>query len=176
MAAGNAPRTVPNDLCKWCPSIAYCPQFRSVALLVADGDVMAGVNINGALTPVKAGVAWERLKAARQLLSHVEKQIHAVLDEEGSIPLPSGKTLRKVIQPGNETLNGDTVFAFVAERYGQIVANAAVERTASKTKLRAALQARLPRGEVASAERDILTLVREAGGAERPMRQRIVEE
>lgn len=155
--------------CHYCSSFAFCPAKASLAVAVAEGKALAPAEEMLPLTPTRAGVAWVRLRAAKQLIAHVERAVIATLDEnQGELPLPDGRTLRRVVKPGNERLDGDVTYAAVRDLYGQAVADAAVERHATKAAIKNALRPLLTkRGELGKGETAVLERVRAAGGVER---------
>jgi hypothetical protein len=165
----------PTDLhlgewCRYCPSFAVCPAQASLAVQLAHGqllDEQPGELLP--LTPERAGLAWLRLRAVKQLVAHVERAVIATLDQNGgTLPLPDGREVRRLIKPGNERLDGIKVFEAVAELYGPKVAEKAVEMSATKTGIRDALRPLdSKRGALSKAEAAVLAKVRAAGGATR---------
>lgn len=159
--------------CQYCPAMAHCPAKALLAVQVAEGRILDEPVAHLPLTPTRAGLVYERMKAAKAFLAHLERAVMACLDEAGELPLSNGRVLRKVVGPGNESLDGDVVFAVLDELYGRGVADAAVERRATKAGIRAALKPL--GGKVTQLERAALDKVRERGGASRPMRNSVEE-
>jgi hypothetical protein len=88
----------PGDHCGFCDHAHTCESRRhwqqsAVEALVQVGNVaMVGAEALGALQ--------DRAKAVRRALDAYDKAVNAVLDAGGTIPLPSGKVLRRAIREG----------------------------------------------------------------------------
>lgn len=173
--AGKVPNVTEGSHCKYCPAAPVCPAKTALIRQMADGTALDHPDFAKPLAPHQAGVAWRRLQAFKQMLRPIESAIMACLDEAGSLPLPDGKTLRKVIVPGNESLDGDVVFAVLQEMYGRDIADAGVERRATKKAIKDALKLATTKGTTSEAERQVLDEVRKRGGAERGTREKLEE-
>ena len=114
----------------------------------------------------EAADAFDLLQRIKMLTTRLSAALYARAAER-PIPLSDGRVLGAIEKQGNEKLDGDLVYAVVKEQHGQSVADAAVERKATKTKLRSALSFATGKGQAASAERKVLDTVRERGGATR---------
>lgn len=163
--------------CRYCPAFSACPAKAKLAVQVAEGRVLAESDAMLPLTPERAGAAWSRIREAEIFLAHVKRAVLACLDEnEGRLPLPGGRALVKRTAPGNEKIDGPTVFAALAELHGVEVARAAVDMEATKAGLRNALRpVSTKHGELGRNEKRALELIRERGGASRATRT-VVEE
>lgn len=173
--AGRVPNVTEGAHCKYCPAAPVCPAKTALIRQIADGTALDAPEFNKPLAPSQAGLAYRRIQAFKQLLRPIEAAVMACLDEQGTLPLPDGKTLRKVIVPGNEKLDGDTVHAVLSEMYGRDIADAGVERHATKKAIKDALKLATVKGGTSEAERRVLDEVRKRGGAERGTTQKIVE-
>lgn len=177
VASGWPPSVAEGPHCRWCPAFAACPAKGRLAVQVAEGRLLDGPEALLPLTPERAGLAWDRLKAARQLLAHVERAVMATLEEAGGVlPLPGGRQLVKRQAPGNEALVGAVAFQVLAELHGVDVAAKAVEMKATKSGIRDALRPIATKhGELGRAEKAVLEEVRKRDGATRGVRT-VVEE
>jgi hypothetical protein len=180
VAAGLMPDVVEGEHCRWCPAWSSCPAKASALVRVASGEALEPLASLLPLSPEMAGVAWVRCRESHRLLERIERACYAALDEYGSLPLPSGRELRRVTEPGNEVLDGRVVFAVVREQLDQDVAEGAIAIEATKAGLERALKAASAAGKIpprgrAAAERRVLEAVRERGGASNPMTTRLVQ-
>lgn len=160
--------------CKYCSAAAACPAKWALIRRLVNGGEADALERMMPLSPEAAGIAYERLGHARNLLKRIEGAIYAIANEQ-PIPLPSGKWLGKVTTTGNEKLDGDVVYEIVRARHGQHIADTAVVRAATKTRLREALGFVVGKGQVAAAERAVLEEVRAKGGSARPTKEAIEE-
>lgn len=163
--------------CGYCPSRPVCPAQSRMAVEVAEGRLFDEPGSLLPLTPERAGVAWDRLKATKALLSHVESAVMATLDEAGGmLPLPGGRQLVKRTVPGNEKLDGEVAFAVLLEQHGQEVARSAVAMTVTKAGIKDALRPIAQKhGQLSKLEKATLEEVRKRDGASRGTRT-VVEE
>ncbi len=87
----------------------------------------------------------------------------------------SGKMFGPVEKLGNEKLDGDIAYDVIRERHGQAIADAAVERSASKKRIKEALGFVGVKGQVAELERKVLDEARARGGSKRDTKT-VIEE
>lgn len=170
--AGRSPDVTEGPWCRYCPAKTSCPAKIGLAIQVAEGRVIDGSIVE--LTPERAGIAWRRARAMKQLIEQVEDAVKVCLDEHGEIPLPDGKVLRRVMKDGNEKLDGDAVWQVLADTVGRELADKCVTRTATKKRLGEMLRHDLGRAGAAT-EREVLEEVRRRGGAAKGRESRIVE-
>jgi hypothetical protein len=166
--------------CRYCPAFTSCPAQRSLVMRLASGAEFDAWEALKPLSPAAAGQAWERLKVIEPLVRRVKESVLAARAEYGELPLPSGKFLREVIEPGNEQLDGRVVFAVIRDRLGPTVADDAVEIAASKASIDRALKKAAAAGDIkprtgAKWGRDLLADIRDRGGASKPERAKLVE-
>lgn len=159
--------------CRWCPAFANCPrQTELVALARRDDEdpelAMSTTVVDESDAP-DVYQLWKRLGI---LHKRVGESLFA-LAASRPIPIGNGKMFGRVTKQGNEKLDGDVVYQTVKELHGQLVADAAVERKATKTKLKTALK--MVAGPVAAAEREVLEVVRSKGGSQRDKKE-VIEE
>ncbi|HTU62140.1 MAG TPA: hypothetical protein VMF89_26965, partial [Polyangiales bacterium] len=154
-----------NKHCKHCPAMVHCPAKRELLVRITSGQERDELEAMMPLTPQTVAVAYERLKHAEHLLKRIRGAIFAYASEI-DVPLGNGKVLGSRVKLGNTTLDGDTVYAVVREKYGQEVADAAVSREATQTKIEAALKDAGVRPR-APAMRELMTEVHKRGGAKR---------
>jgi hypothetical protein len=110
-----------------------------------------------------AADAYEFSKQLGMLKKRIDQAIYARAAER-PIPLPNGMMLGKVQTLGNEKLDGEIVWTVLRERYGQAIADAAVQRTVTKKRLKEALTLKGAKGQVADMERQVLAEVKNKGG------------
>jgi hypothetical protein len=161
--------------CRHCPSFAACPAKSKLVTSIQTGAADNQVEM---LLPLAddetAAHAYEFASRVRQLLKRLDAAIYARAADR-PIPLTSGMMLGKVSAPGNEKLDGDVVYGVVKEEFGPEVADAAVTRSATKSRLKEALAFVGGKGQVAALERRVLEAVRAKGGSKREMRETVEE-
>lgn len=152
--------------CKHCNAFAACSKKRTLALDVYGGDASRKLDV---LLPLEnddqAARAYELADKLRQLL----KRLDAALHSRGAarpIPVRNGMLWGKRVEPGNEELDPDIVYETVRERYGQAIADKAVQRKATKTALKDALRAAGAK-PLNKTEEALLTELREKNGVKR---------
>lgn len=161
--------------CRWCAAFFSCPQQRDLATLVRSGA--AETRIESTIpfgSDDSANDAYELRGRLRIMLKRLDSALYARATER-PIPLRSGKFFGPHTKQGNEKLDGDITYAVVKALHGQGVADLAVERKASKTRLRDALGVVGVKGQVASLERKVLDEVRARGGAARETKTEVIE-
>lgn len=155
--------------CKYCPAFLSCPDQQRLANEASGGALAIRVE---SMIPFAndddAAAAYQLLGRIRTLTTRINAAIHARAAER-PIPLGNGRMFGRVEKPGNERLDGDVVYEVTKELHGQEVADLAVERKATKTRLESALKGK--RG----AAKKVLDVVRERGGVERKMTTAIEE-
>lgn len=153
--------------CKYCPAFLSCQKQQELRLEVASGEAIMRIE---RMIPfnddTEAARALEFRQQLRHLLQRIDSAIYARAYER-PIPTLDGKMFGPVEKAGNEKLDGDVVYAVVKEQHGQSVADAAVIRSATKTRLKEALAFVAGKGQAAAMERKVLDVVRERGGAKR---------
>jgi hypothetical protein len=165
--AGMPVRVNEGSWCTYCPALAACPAKQALALMARNEPPLSWDLADDRT----AADAYDFAARVRQLLKRLDGAIYARAAER-PIPLNDGRVLSQVTAQGNETLDGDVMWRVVAEKHGRDIADAAVIRSATKKRLKEALQ--LANVEsVAKAERDVLEAVRAAGGSERKETTRI---
>lgn len=147
--------------CTYCHAFTACPEQQALATQAGGGEIAIRVE---AMIPFErdedAAEAYELRNRIKLLFTRIDAALYARAAER-PIPLGGGRMFGRHDKLGNEKLDGDVVYRVVKELHGQDVADAAVERHATKTKLAAALKGK--RG----AEKAVLEAVRAAGGATR---------
>lgn len=147
--------------CTYCPAFAACPAKQALALTLK-GEPPLKLDLANDNDATDAYVFASKV---RMLLKRLDAAIYARAAER-PIPLPDGRELGPVVKEGNEKLDGDVMWRVVAEKHGRDIADAAVIRSATKSRLKEALGL-AGVASVAKAEREVLDAVREAGGASR---------
>jgi hypothetical protein len=147
--------------CKYCHAFLSCDEQKRFAAEAGGGALAVRVE---AMIPFQddedAAEAFDLYERVKLVAQRMRAALYARAAER-PIPLRNGKMFGPHTKLGNEKLDGDVVYATVKDRYGQDVADAAVARHATKTRLEAALKGK--RGAVKA----VLDAVRAAGGAAR---------
>ena len=162
--------------CRWCNAFDSCPkQAELLALVKRDDEALAsGETVMPMLTDENAPDVYALWKSIGILHKRIGQSLYAKAADR-PIPIGGGKMFGRVTKQGNEKLDGDVAYSVVRDRYGQEVADAAVQRVATKTKIKEALNAVAGRGGLAAAERSVLDEVRKRGGARRDEKESIEE-
>lgn len=149
--------------CKYCPAFLSCPQQQAFALDVG-GEmplrVEAAMPFND---DAEAARAFDLLERIKMLTARLSAGLHARAAERPFI-LSDGRVFGPREKLGNEKLDGDTVYQVIREQHGQAIADAAVERVATKKRIKDALGFVGAKGKVAGLERAVLDEVRARGG------------
>jgi hypothetical protein len=172
--AGTPVQFTTGQHCRYCPAFHACPKQKALVLELASGAADKRVEMIVPLADDES--AADAYEFSRQI-GLLKKRLDAALyarAQERPIPLRSGKMFGPVEKLSNEKLDGDIVYQVVKAKHGQVIADTAVERHATKTKLREALGF-VDAKSVAAAEREILEAVRAAGGATREKKTEIAE-
>lgn len=147
--------------CTYCPAVAACPAKQALALQLRNAPALRLDLANDN----DAADAYDFAARIRMMLKHLDAAIYARAAER-PIPLNDGRVLGTVTKQGNEKLNGDAVWRVMAEKHGRDIADTAVIRSATKTRIKEALQF-AGVDSVAKAEREVLEEVRRVGGSTR---------
>jgi hypothetical protein len=161
--------------CRWCAGFNACPKQRELVALVKTEAVDNQVEL---LLPLGDDESFANAYALKEKLSLLMKRLTSSLiaaASERPRPIGNGRMFGKVQAQGNEKLDGDIVYEVIKERYGQHIADAAVERSASKKRIKEALSLHGAKGQVAEMERQVLDTVRARGGARREMTTKVEE-
>ena len=165
----------PGKWCRWCPAFDACPKQRELTAMVQSNAAEAQVEL---LLPLRDddnfAIAYELRERLSMLLKRLNASLIAAATERPR-PIGNGRMFGKVQTQGNEKLDGDVVYDVLRARYGQHIADAAVERTASKKRIREALALKGGKGQVAEMERAVLDEVRAKGGSKRETKTAIEE-
>lgn len=160
--------------CRYCPAFDACPEQQKLIERVQSDSLALEVEQR---VPIRSEIAGADLYELWKRVGMLHKRIGAALfarAKEGPIRLHSGKMFGTVTTTGNEKLDGDVVYDVVKDRHGQAIADTAVVRSATKTRLREALGF-VGATSVAAAERAVLDEVRARGGAKRETKIAIEE-
>lgn len=154
--------------CRWCPAFNHCPAKLA---LKADAELRLALVDDGD-SPVPfleddedAADAYEFVDRMRMLIKRVDAALYARAKDR-PIPLRNGMVFGAHPKESRETLDADKLYALVKEKHGQGIADAAVIRSATKTRLKEALEFAGVASK-AAAEREILTELRKRGGTSR---------
>lgn len=174
IAAGQTPNVSEGSWCKYCPSINVCPAKTSLLRIAAGGGDLSGPFLQGGLTRDMVGSAFVLAEQLDALSKELRKRVHGAMAEFGEVPTPRGTVLRKVLTDGNEKLDPEALFQIVVSMAGADVAEAALEKKATKKRLGEALRKAFGSAGAAK-ERAILNAARESGAISRSAYERLVE-
>lgn len=163
--------------CRWCSAFASCPKQSDLVQLVRREDA-ALQKLEPSELPVlsseNAADVYRLWKQIGMLHKRVGESLYSFASRE-TVFLGDGRAFGKVVKQGNEKIDGDVAYRVVGETYGQEVADAAVVRSTTKTRLKEALSKVAGKGQLAAVERSVLAAIRAAGGSERAERE-VIEE
>lgn len=151
--------------CRHCPALVHCPAKRALLVRITSGQERDELEAMIPLTPQTVAVAYERWKQADHLLKRIRAAIFAFAGEV-DVPLGDGRVLGRRTKLGNTTLDGDTVYEVVREKYGQEVADKAVTRDSTQSRLEIVLKANNVK-PLAPALREVMAEVHKRGGSKR---------
>ena len=163
--------------CRWCSAFDACPKQAELLAMVKHEDETFATTMETTLpllTDENAPEVYQLYKAIGILHKRIGQSLYAKAADR-PIPIGNGKMFGRVTKQGNEKLDGDVAYSVVRDRYGQDVADSAVQRVATKTKLKEALATITGKGGLAAAERTVLEEVRKRGGARREEKESIEE-
>lgn len=146
--------------CRWCPAFERCPKQAELRALVSRDPEDPDLALQTFVDDETAADVYQLYKRIGILHKRIGEQLyrHAAVRP---IPVSPGVVWGRLEKQGNERLDGDIVWQAVKELHGLDVADKAVVRKATKTQLTATLKG------LRGAERKVLDLVRERGGATR---------
>lgn len=168
---GAALDTSQGGWCRYCPAVTSCP--ARTALIVE----LTGGSTGDKLTRSTAAVAYHKLRMAENMLTRIRKVLMAMAEEE-PLDLGGGKKLGMVTKPGNERLDGDSVYETAMAVFGKKFAGQCFKRTSSKAEILRAFKARKPDGFEGSNNagvKQLVDAVRAAGGISRKPTRRVEE-
>ena len=154
--------------CRWCPAFQSCPKQAELRALVVRDEEDPDLALSTFVDDESAAEVYQLWKRIGILHKRISQQLYAHAAAR-PIQLGNGKMFGRIEKLGNERLIGDVVYATVREMFGAELADAAVERHATKMRLETALKGK--RGAL----RKVLETVRERGGAERKHGYEITE-
>ncbi len=161
---GALPRLSIGRHCQWCPAIRVCPAQAGALRAFKDDDTAGGLIPPQPMSLEAAGVAYEIAEGLRLRLQKIIAACYAVA-KKTPIPLSNGEVLGEVTTK-RDSLAGPVVRAVMHKLYGPEVADAAVEYSATKKRLKEALRMVAKERDVplAPLEREALAAISEAGG------------
>lgn len=151
--------------CRWCPAFFDCPKQQQLKLEMQADDAIDAIDRLSLDDDDEALKAYDFHQRLGVLVKRLRDAVYARAARR-PIPLVDGRFLGKVQKQGNRELDADTVYAVVKAKHGQEVADKAVERVATFTKLTAALKTTGAKS-VTKAEAEIVAAVEQQGGVSR---------
>lgn len=159
--------------CRWCDSFWACDKQKELqALVVAKADAKAEL------------VAFDNDDDANRMIDLLEKLTlftkklrEAVKARAKTRPIPRGNGRLYGLQPkeGNRKLDAKVVHAFLTERYGAEIADAAVELATTQTAIKRALAFADGVASVDKAMEQILDELDKRGGVKRDTKPELME-
>jgi CRISPR/Cas system-associated exonuclease Cas4 (RecB family) len=150
--------------CKYCPAFLSCPVQHALVIDVGDAlplEIERRIPFDD---DQAAAEAFDLLARIKTLSTRIQAALYARAAER-PVPLANGMVLGARTVAGNDRLDGDVVYQVVKEQLGPEVADAAVERHATKSKLEQAIKS--AGLKVAPTKRAVLAEVEARGGIER---------
>lgn len=163
----------PGTHCRYCSAFHDCSAQKALALDVRSGEADMRVAAMSLDSDEDAARAYEFLKRIKMLSARLSTMLHARA-AQAAFPVGDGKWFGKHTKTDSEKLDGDVMYEVVKMLHGQGVADTAVIRSATKTRLKEAL-AFAKVASVPKAEKAVLEEVRKRGGARREKKE-VVEE
>lgn len=171
--AGRAtPRFTTGRWCRWCPAFDECPEQRGLRALMRRDEDDPELALSTFVDDDSAAEVYQLWKRIGILHKRLSQQLHAHAASR-PIFLPGGRVFGYREKQGSERLSGDVAYEVVRELHGQALADAAVERVATKTGLERALKG--DGGPLAPRLRAVLDKIRKRGGATRSSSRSIEE-
>jgi hypothetical protein len=126
------------EWCRYCPAFRACPAQTALIRHMSWEPAQTAEDILSQLTPERAALAYQRLQQVREAMKRVDAALHAWAKEH-PIQLPNGQVFGPVATT-REVVSGDVAYRVLSEKYGQEVALAACEMSASKASIERALK------------------------------------
>ena len=161
---GLAPSVTTGRHCRYCPAFHACPAQVALVRQAAAAPEDLERKLAELITPENAAKAYHRIAQVQMVLDRVKKQIHALAEKE-PIPLGNGRMLGPV-ERSRESIVGEKALPILREHFGAEVAEAAIEISLTKGRLKNALQsyAKQTGSKITHVERQALDLLRKSGG------------
>lgn len=160
--------------CRWCSAFFDCAAQKALEIDLGDDKEIA--RIEGMIpfdNDELAAKAYDFVAKARVLLKRTSDALYARASQR-PIPLSNGKWFGRVEKRGNLELVADVVYDVVRAKHGQVIADKAVERVATQTRLEAALKETGPKS-LAAEKKAILDTVEKLNGSSRTPKSSIEE-
>lgn len=155
----------PGRHCKYCEAFLSCPRQQQFQLEVTSADsIMRIEQVIPFDRDEDAAAAFDLLERIKMLTARISSALYARASER-QFALSDGRVFGPREKESNEKLDGDIVWTVVREKYGLHVADMAIERKATKARLKEALKK--VGKPVAAGEREVLDEVRNRGGSKR---------
>lgn len=161
---GLAPSVTTGRHCRYCPAFHACPAQVALVRQAAAAPEDLERKLAELITTENAAKAYHRIAQVQMVLDRVKKQIHALAEKE-PIPLGNGRMLGPV-ERSRESIVGEKAMPILREHFGAEVAEAAIEISITKGRLKNALQsyAKQTGSKITHVERQALDLLRKSGG------------
>ena len=143
---GEVPHLVQGPHCLQCPARMSCPAQTALVRRMAGEPEAAKRDLSELLTTETAGRAWARREAIAAALKEFDRQLYAFA-KDNPFPLPDGRMFGPHRSKGRAEVDADSAHDVLTRTLGQHVADAAMERHTSKTRVLKAVADAAPRGQ-----------------------------
>jgi len=154
------------DHCKYCESWLSCPKWDSLREQVSSGEL--ALTAEAAIPFANdddAARGHDLLGQLQMMTTRLRAALYARAKER-PVPLPDGMVLAEVAVQGKRQIDADKAYALVREKYGQAVADKAVQRKVAQKWIETALKdAGIP--SPAKAKDAIVKQLEQSGAVER---------
>lgn len=116
VSVGEVPPVSPGEHCHYCPAMAACPAYTSLARELGAGSLDAVADRVALMSTVEAGAAWEKLARAKKVVDAIDKALRGRLAAEGgTLPMPDGRHVR-IVAVNRRVIDGRRALPMLAER------------------------------------------------------------
>jgi hypothetical protein len=145
----------PGTQCRWCPAFHSCPAQTALMQRAANDEISNEVEM---LMPFRDDESAADAYELMGRIGMVYKRLKSALSARGAekpFKTRGGMMYGAYTAEGNDKLDGNIVYDAVRELHGQHVADACVERTSTKKRIKDALQVIAGKGQLAAMERNL---------------------
>jgi hypothetical protein len=150
--------------CRWCDAFHDCPEQKALAVQVSNDEVSSRIEMSIPFRDdEQAADAYELMNRLGMMHKRLKSALIARATEK-PFKTRGNMMFGAYLAEGNDKLDGDIVYDTIREMHGQNVADAAVERKATKKRIKDALSFVAGKGQGAATERNVLAEVKKRGG------------
>ena len=148
--------------CLWCSSFSVCPAKTRLASAIVLGEDPNGLTLQ--LDAQTLPAIWERVGQAQRILDAIKAACQGFA-QANPVELPNGQVFGPHETSVERVQDGTLAWAYLLEKYGSEVAEAATTRHASKDSIREALRIPLKAVKEAGEKKSLAAMEREVLGA-----------